>query len=40
LIIFAQAMAAAIFSFAVGFFPFRGSAIPSLRLTVIFAFPG
>jgi hypothetical protein len=40
LIIFAQAMPAAIFGLAVGFFPFRGSAISSLRLTVIFSFPG
>jgi len=38
LIIFAQAMPAAIFGFAVGFFTFVGSAIPSLRFTVIFSF--
>jgi hypothetical protein len=40
LIFSAQAMPAAIFGFAVGFFTFIGSAIPSLRFTVIFSFPG
>jgi len=40
LIVFAQAMPAAIFGFAVGFFTFLGSAIPSLRFTVIISFPG
>jgi hypothetical protein len=40
LIFFAQAMSAAIFSFAVGFFTFIGSAIPSLRFTVILSFSG
>jgi hypothetical protein len=40
LIFFAQAMPAAIFGFAVGFFTFIGSAIPSLRFTVIFSFSG
>jgi hypothetical protein len=40
LIFFAQAMPAAIFGFAVGFFTFLGSAIPSLRFTVISSFPG
>jgi len=40
LIVFAQAIPAAIFGFAVGFFTFLGSAIPSLRFTVIFSFPG
>ena len=35
---FAQAMPAAIFGFAVGFFPFIGSAVPSLGFTVIFSF--
>jgi len=40
LIIFAQAMAATIFGFAVGFFTFVGLAIPSLRFTVIFSFSG
>jgi hypothetical protein len=33
-------MPAAIFGFAVGFFTFIGSAIPSLRFTVFFSFPG
>jgi hypothetical protein len=40
LIVFAQAMPAAVFGFAVGFFTFVGLAIPSLRFTVIFLFPG
>jgi hypothetical protein len=40
LIIFAQTMPASIFGFAVGFFTFVGLAIPSLRFTVIFSFPG
>jgi hypothetical protein len=40
LIIFAQTMPATIFSFAVGFFTFVGLAIPPLRFTVIFSFPG
>jgi hypothetical protein len=40
LIIFAQTMPAAIFGFAVGFFTFVGLAIPPLRFTVIFSFPG
>jgi hypothetical protein len=38
LIVFAQAMSAAIFGFAMGFFAFIGSAIPSLGFTVIFSF--
>jgi hypothetical protein len=38
LIVFAQAMPAAIFGFAMGFFTFIGSAIPSLGFTVIFSF--
>jgi hypothetical protein len=38
LIVFAQAMPAAIFGSAMGFFTFIGSAIPSLRFTVIFSF--
>jgi hypothetical protein len=33
-------MPAAVFGFAVGFFTFVGSAIPSLRFTVIFSFSG
>jgi hypothetical protein len=40
LIVFAQAMPAAIFGFAVGFFTFLGLTISSLRFTVIFLFPG
>jgi hypothetical protein len=39
LIIFAQAMPAAIFGFTMGFFTFIGSAIPSLGFTVIFSLP-
>jgi len=38
LIVFAQAMPAAIFGFAMSFFTFIGSAIPSLGFTVIFSF--
>jgi hypothetical protein len=38
LIVFAQAMPAAIFSFSVGFFPFIGLTVPSLGFTVIFSF--
>jgi len=33
-------MPATIFAFAVGFFTFVGLAIPPLRFTVIFSFPG
>jgi len=33
-------MPATIFGFTVGFFTFVGSAIPSLRFTVTFSFPG
>jgi len=33
-------MSAAIFGFAMGFFTFIGSAIPSLDFTVIFSFSG
>jgi hypothetical protein len=40
LIVFAQAIPAAIFGFAVGFFTFLGSAIPSLCLAAISSFAG
>jgi hypothetical protein len=40
LIGFAQAMPAAIFGFAVGFFTLVGPAVPSLRFTVTSSFPG
>jgi hypothetical protein len=40
LIIFTQTMPAAIFGVTVGFFTFVGLAIPPLRFTVIFSFPG
>jgi hypothetical protein len=38
LIVFAQTMPAAVFVFTVGFLTFGGSAVPSLRFTVIFSF--
>jgi hypothetical protein len=38
LIVFVQAMPAAIFSFTMGFFTLIGSAVPSLGFTVIFSF--
>ncbi|MBL7181388.1 MAG: hypothetical protein ISS65_14465 [Desulfobacterales bacterium] len=38
MIFFAQAMPAAIFRFAMGFFAFIGAAIPSLGFRVIFSF--
>jgi hypothetical protein len=38
LIVFAQAVPTTIFGFAMSFFTFIGSAIPSLRFTVIFSF--
>jgi hypothetical protein len=38
LIVFAQAIPAAIFGFAMGFFTFIGSTIPPLGFTVIFSF--
>jgi hypothetical protein len=38
LIVFAQAVPTTIFGFAMGFFTFVGSAIPSLGFTVIFSF--